>query len=54
MILEMGGLEQLWRCEFVWEETGKIWPHSADKEQQQGEDRPRDRSWPNEAQGTHV
>lgn len=54
VILEMGGLEQPWRCEFVWEETGKIQPRSADKQQQEGEGRPRDTSWPDEAQGTRV
>lgn len=36
------------------EETGEIWPHSVDKEQQQGEHKARDTIWPNQAQGTHV
>lgn len=54
MIPEMGMLELPWRYEFVWEETEEIGPHSADKEQQQGEDRPRDTSQPKETQGTHV
>lgn len=42
MIPETGMLELPWRYEFVWEETEEIGPHSADKKQQQGEDRPRD------------
>lgn len=50
----MGGLELPWRYEFVWEETEEIRPHSEDKDQQQGEDRPRDCSQPKETRGTHV